>query len=105
MANIPSKINGVTVEFKSTVNKDVEQVMIDGLKHVIKTNIARGYTLNKIYISSARDSHTMPSRHAQGKAVDISRINGTKIVLGYPEGGSIKALVDAIQEEFEFMIL
>ena len=101
MPNIPSTINGVTIEFATTVNKDVEQVMIDGLKHCIKTNAASGHTLNKIYISSAYDSHTLPSRHMQKKAVDISRINGTKIVLGYPQGGTIKAVVDAIQDLFE----
>jgi hypothetical protein len=37
----------------------------------------------------------------QKKAVDISRINGTKMALGYPQGGSIKAIVDAIQDAFE----
>ena len=101
MPNIPSSINGVSVEFASTVNKEVLQVMINGLKHCIKTNIASGHTLNKIYISSAYDSHTLPSRHMQKKAVDISRINGTKMAVGYPQGGAIKAIVDAIQDEFE----
>lgn len=101
MPTIPSIINGVTIEFASTVNKEVEQVMINGLKHCIKTNITSGHTLNKIYISSAYDSHTLPSRHMQKRAVDISRINSTKIVLGYPQGGAIKAIVDAIQVAFE----
>lgn len=101
MPSIPTTINGVTVEFASTVNKDVKQVMINGLKHCIKTNLAPGYTLNKIYISSAYDSHTLPSRHMQQKAVDISRINGTKIVIGYPQNGANKAIVDAIQDTFE----
>ncbi|MCK7580446.1 MAG: hypothetical protein MZV65_35565 [Chromatiales bacterium] len=41
----------------------------------------------------------------QHKAVDVSRINGTKIVLGYPQGGSVKAIVDAIQEAFEGYLL
>lgn len=101
MATIPSSINGVSVEFADTVNKNVEQSMVDGLKHCIKTNIASGYTLQKIYVSSANDSHVSPSRHAQEKAVDISRINGTKIVLGYPGTAEIKAIVDAIQDSFE----
>ena len=96
MPNIPTSINGVTVEFASTVNKKVVQVMINGLKHCIKTNIASGHTLNKIYISSAYDSHTLPSRHMQKKAVDISRINGTKMAVGYPKGGAIKARCEAI---------
>lgn len=101
MPTIPSIINGVNIEFAPTVNKDVKQVMINGLKHCIKTNITPGNNLNKIYISSAYDSHTLPSRHMQKKAVDISRINSTKIVLGYPQGGAIKAIVDAIQVAFE----
>ncbi len=101
MATIPSDINGVTVEFADTVDKNVVQGMIDGLKHSIKTDIASGHTLQKIYVSSANDSHTSPSRHMQQKAVDISRINGTKIVLGYPGAAEIKAIVDAIQDSFE----
>lgn len=101
MPNIPSIINGVTVEFASTVNKDVEQVMINGLKYCIKTDVASGHTLTKIYISSAYDSHTLPSRHMQKKAVDISRINGTKMALGYPQNGAIKVIVDSIQDSFE----
>ena len=101
MPDIPSKINGVTVEFASTVKKGVHQRMIDGLNHCIKANVASGHTLSKIFISSASDSHSPPSRHTQEKAVDISRINGAKIVIGYPAGGFVKAIVDAIQTAFE----
>ncbi len=101
MPNIPSSINGVSIEFAATVNKDVMQIMINGLKHCIKPQIVQGHTLSKVYISSAYDSHQLPSRHMQQKAVDISRINGTKIVLGYSQGGTIKAIVDAIQDTFE----
>jgi hypothetical protein len=57
--------------------------------------------LSKIFVSSASDSHTFPSRHTQKKAVDISRINGTKIVIGYPSNAMLKAIVDAIQDTFE----
>ncbi len=101
MAQIPCNINSVTIEFSSTVGNNVIESLVEGLKHCIKAQIACGHTLTKIYISSAFDSHESPSRHMQHKAVDISRINGTKIVIGYPDDGSIKAIVDAIQDEFE----
>jgi len=101
MAHIPSVINGVTVEFGAGVVNDVVQSVVDGLAHCIKPSIAPGHPLVKIFVSSAFDSHTMPSRHMQHKAVDVSRINGTKIVIGYPNGGSLKAIVDAIQAAFE----
>ncbi|MDH5545422.1 MAG: hypothetical protein OEZ43_07515 [Gammaproteobacteria bacterium] len=101
MPTIPSSINSVVVEFANSVNKDVAQVLINGLNHCIKADVASGFTLDKIYISSAKDSHTLPSRHMQSKAVDISRVNGTKIAIGYPQGGAIKAIVDAIQDSFE----
>jgi hypothetical protein len=83
MAQIPNSINGVTVEFASTVNKDVQQTLIDGLNYCIKSGVASGYTLSKIYISSAKDSHSSPSRHVDGKAVDISRINGKHMSTHY----------------------
>ncbi len=103
MPTIPSTINAVTVEFSSAVNKTVDQALIDGLKKVVKPAIATGYTLTKIYISSANDQHVAPSRHVQGngKAVDISRINGNKLSLSYPSNATVKAIVDAMQTEFE----
>ena len=101
MAQIPSNINGVAVEFAPTVVNDVDQAMVDGLFHCIKPNIAGAHPLTKIYISSVSDSHVAPSRHFQKKAVDISRVNGTKIVIGYPSNLAVKAIVDAIQDSFE----
>ena len=103
MAVIPSSMNGVIIEFSGSVNKNVDQKIVDALNHCIKTAIAPGYALNKIYISSAHDSHVFPSRHAQGegKAVDISRINGLKMSLHYNSNETVKAITNAIQEKFE----
>lgn len=103
MPIIPSAINGVTVEFSKAVNKTVNQKVIDGLQKIVKPAIATGHTLTNIYISSANDQHTSPSRHVQGggKAVDISRINGNKLSLSYPSNATVKAIVDAMQTEFE----
>ena len=101
MPDLPTTINGVTLEFGAGVNKSVNQRIIDGLKHCIKPDIASGHALTVIYISSASDQHSMPSRHAQSRAVDISRVNGTKIVIGYASDDHVKAIVDAIQTAFE----
>lgn len=101
MAEIPASINGVSVELSSTAVNDVDQRLVDGLKECIKSQVAEGHTLTSIYISSAYDSHADTSRHMQHKGVDISRINGTKIVIGYPQGGAVTAIVDAIQDAFE----
>jgi len=103
MAAIPNSINGVTIEFSSAVNNSVDQKIIEALNKVVKPAIATGHTLNKIYISSANDQHTSPSRHVQGngKAIDISRINGNKLSLYYSSNATVKAVVDAMQTEFE----
>lgn len=103
MPTIPSSINGVTVEFSGTANKDVDQKIINALKHCIKPAIAQGQVLSKIYISSANDSHVAPSRHVQGsgKAVDISRINSMKMATHYQSSPSVKAITNAIQNSFE----
>jgi hypothetical protein len=101
MPLIPFSINGVQVQFAGGVGNDVDQKLVNGLKQCIKVQIAAGHTLSSIYVSSAYDSHEMPSRHMQHKAVDVSRINGTKIAIGYPQGGSVTAIVDAIQNAFE----
>jgi hypothetical protein len=43
----------------------------------------------------------MPSRHAQHKAIDISRINNIKVAIGYPHEATTVAVVRAIQTAFE----
>jgi hypothetical protein len=75
--------------------------VIDGLVHCIRPEIASGYALQRIYVYSVFDSHKMPSRHMQRKAVDISRINGVRVFAGYLDRGPVKAIVDAIQTSFE----
>ena len=106
MPQIPSSVNGVLIEFGATVNKNVDQKVIDALKHCIKPNITKGYALTKIYISSANDSHKKPSRHVQGlgKAVDISRINSLKMSLHYKTNKTNKTVTEvtnSIQTAFE----
>lgn len=101
MAQLPSSINGVEIEYSPSVNKTVEQRLIDGLQACIRHDIASGHTLAKIYISSANDSHSLPSRHSQAKAVDISRVNGKKLAVHYGGDAEVTAIVDAIQTEFE----
>lgn len=103
MPVIQGNINGVLVEFSPAVNNNVSQRIIDALKLVVKSNVASGYTLSKIYISSANDQHKMPSRHVQGagKAIDISRINGMKMSVFYTSNPAVKAIVDALQAGFE----
>ena len=66
MPAIPNNINGVEIEFSDAVNTSVDQRVIDALNKVVKPGIAAGHLLNKIYISSANDQHTSPSRHVQG---------------------------------------
>lgn len=103
MPTILGNINGILIEFSPNVNKDVDQKIIDALKHVLSTNVASGHTLTKVYISSANDQHTFPSRHVQGagKAVDISRINGMKMSVFYLSNPTVKAVTDALQNKFE----
>lgn len=101
MPILPSTINSVTVEFASTVGKDVAQSLVDGLRHCIKMDVASGHALNRIFIASAKDSHTPPSRHVSGRAVDISRINGLKMATHYGSNVAVTMITNAIQTTFE----
>ena len=105
MASIPASINGVAVSFGDGIVNDVVQTLVNGLQHCIKPNITAGFVLQTVYISAVKDHHTAPSqvnsRHNQRKGVNISRINGQKIAIGYPGTPATKAIVDAIQESFE----
>lgn len=103
MPAIPGNINGVLIEFSPKVNKNVDQKIIDALKHTLSVNVASGHSLTKVYVSSANDQHALPSRHVQGagKAVDISRINGMKMSVFYPSNPTVKAITDALQNKLE----
>ncbi|MCK7543731.1 hypothetical protein MLC59_06060 [Marinobacter bryozoorum] len=103
MSNIPGSINGVSIEFAENVNRSVDQKVFDLLKHVLSPEVASGYILEKVYISSANDQHVFPSRHVQGegKAVDISRINGLKMSVSYSSDQAVRAITDALQNRAE----
>lgn len=103
MPDIPQKINGVKVDFANAVDRNVEKKLVRALKTVIKPHVTEQHRLKRIYISSADDQHQFPSRHVQGqgKAVDISRINGKKMSLHYGSDPSVTAIVNALQTEFE----
>lgn len=101
MSAIPSNINGVTVNFASAVNNNVQQLVIDALRHCIKPNIAQGHQLDSIFVSSARRQSSGTSRHNTGRAVDISRINGVRMDGGFNSNPHVKAIVTAIQKTFE----
>jgi hypothetical protein len=98
---IPASINGVGVDFAGTVNTLVEARLVASLNHTVHAGVAAGHDLKRIFVSSANDSHSPPSRHAMGKAVDISRINGHKISVAYERDESVTAITRALQEKFE----
>ena len=54
MPTISGNINGVLIEFSPNVNKNVDQKIIDVLKHVLSTNVTSGHTLTKVYIYHLR---------------------------------------------------
>jgi hypothetical protein len=101
MPNIPSSINGVTVDFAPSVNRNVVQRVIDALRHVVSPDVAQGHTLARIWVSSARRQNPNNSRHNVGKAVDISRINGVRMSSGFGSDPQVTAIVRALQQKFE----
>ena len=99
-AQIGSTINDVTVEYATGADKEVKQELIDLLKAVVKSGVACGSKLEKIYVSATTNgTHATGSRHYSRKAVDISRINGKYMSTSYPNDASVKNIVDALQDE------
>lgn len=100
MATIPNSIDGVVIEFGSDVVRDVSNEMLAAMTHAIVATVS-GKTIEKLFISSAKDDHKCPSRHVTGNAVDISRINGLKIGVHYSSDPIIASIVDGLQTRFE----
>jgi hypothetical protein len=98
---ISSTINSVDIEFKRGVRNDVDLRLIAALEEVVRPGIPSLYLAGSIFVSSADDSHILPSRHAQRKAVDISRINGRHIKGTYGVDAAITDIVQRIQKSFD----
>ena len=97
---IGAKLNDVEVEFASGADNAVKQSLVDLLTAVVKKDVAAGNLLEKIFISATTNgTHGTGSRHYSGLAVDISRINGKYMSTSYPDDASVKAIVDALQDE------
>jgi hypothetical protein len=99
-AKIGAKINDVDVEYASGADNDVQQELIDLLTGFVKSGVATGNSLEKIYVSATTNgTHGTGSRHYSGKAIDISRINGKYMSTTYSSDSAVKAIVDALQDE------
>lgn len=99
-AKIGAKINDVDVEYASGADNEVQQELIDLVTGVVKSGVATGNNLEKIYVSATTNgTHATGSRHYSGKAIDISRINGKYMSTTYSTDASVKAIVDALQDE------
>jgi hypothetical protein len=97
---IGTTVNSVTVEYATGANNGVKATLITLLNAVVKSDVANGYTLEKIYVSATTNGvHGTNSRHYSGQAIDISRINGKYMSVSYPSDLAVKAIVDALQDE------
>ncbi len=101
MPSIPEEINGVSIEFAASVDRNISVEMLEAMKATISRDVVEGETIVKLWVSSAKDSHKCPSRHVTGNGVDISRVNGEFIATSYDANMSIKSIVDGLQQEFE----
>jgi len=100
LVEIPPTINGVLITTARGVNRMVKYRVMEALYNVIDRHISPQHEIDEIYISSANDSHNMPSRHSQGKAVDISRLNGEKMS-EHTQDMHFQAGVAILQKRFE----
>jgi len=93
-------MNGVSLEFAEGVDREISDELLTAMTAAISSEI-NGCEVKTIWISSANDKHTCPSRHVSGNAVDMSRINGKKMSIHYPNDSVIKKIVDGLQDNYE----
>jgi len=92
---------GVDITYSEDVDREVDvnlyRALSEALSHADELTT---FPLKTIHISCATDTvgHDYPSRHAQAKAVDISRINGKRMseyAIKDPEVASLTAWLQA----------
>lgn len=101
MPTLPTTLNGVRFTFHPNVNADVDPRLLAAIASVARAGVPYRFLLHSVFIRSASDSHVMPSRHAQSKAVDIAALNGRPILGHYGTDPEITELVNRLQQEWE----
>jgi hypothetical protein len=76
---------GVTESDNKSANKEVGELLIEGLQAAIKkanANLSSQEKITRIYVAATTNGgHSSTSNHYNGTAIDISRINGSKMAL------------------------
>ena len=126
MARIPDSINGMTLTFGPNVSREVTNGLVTALNSIIKPYVygrlrstgaaavvidadllemADRFTVAAYHISGGGEAagHSSTSRHPKGKAVDISRINGLRMQENYVNDPAVRAIVKAMQRQFDLM--
>ena len=101
MPQLPTSINGVRLEVAEGVGLEISNELLTALKATIKHDVSNSYVLEKVWISSARDSHICPSRHVTGNAVDLSRVNGKHLINHFGTSSDVTDIVKNLQKQFE----
>lgn len=95
---------GITTSDGESANKEVAKHLIDGLKFALNqanNNLSSLDKVFEIYIMvTTNGSHGPYNNHSSGTAIDISRINGIKMILGVTE--PIRELQEAF-DDYEFI--
>ena len=101
MRKLPDNIGGVTMEFADDVDREISEELFAAMQETIATDAVADWEISTLWVSSARDQHTCPSRHTTGNGVDISRINGKRIGSSYQTDDEVRTIVDGLQTRFE----
>lgn len=76
---------GVTNSDETSADQEVAELLIDGIKFALQKaneNLPVSHKITDIYIMATTNGrHSSTSNHARGTAIDISRINGQKMIL------------------------
>jgi len=74
---------GVTESDNKSANQEVTELLIEGLQEAIKkanSNLSSQEKITRIYVAATTNGqHGSTSNHYNGTAIDISRINGSKM--------------------------
>ncbi len=98
--NLSREADGVTIKFLQGADNPVDYDLAERFEMAVSLTKGDVPELQSLTISAT----TKPgSLHEFGFAMDISRVNGTQMVLGYPESPLAYAAVKALQTNLAFV--
>jgi hypothetical protein len=85
------------MEFAPGADNPVDSILADRFERAVSSTKQENPALKKLWISATTNDHTWPSLHVDGFAIDVSRVNGIRMLGAYGRNPLVTSVVESLQ--------